>query len=46
LPSFSSTSLMADEPMSRPTRFFAFRNSTIGLPSLDPVLRGRDSKRD
>ena len=46
LPSFNSTSFTADEPMSRPTRFFAFRNSTIGLPSLDPVPRGPDAKRD
>ena len=29
LPSFNSTSLTAEEPMSSPTRFFALRNSTV-----------------
>ena len=32
LASFSSTSLTAEEPMSRPTRFFVFLNSTLPLP--------------
>ena len=34
LPALSSTSLTADEPMSRPTRFLALRNNTVRSPSL------------
>jgi hypothetical protein len=39
LASFSSTSLIAEEPMSRPTRFFVFLNSTVSPPKNLKRLR-------